>query len=87
MRLRSRVCVLGLGPNGEGLGSLAGRIQVGKSWTAANRPLYTAVPDVRGDGQPGLWATGNNGDLYTYADIRGAGTVIGTGLQGFRSLN
>ncbi|MFD5474998.1 FG-GAP repeat domain-containing protein [Streptomyces sp. NPDC127105] len=75
------------GPNGQGLGSLAGRIQVGKNWTAANRPLYTAVPDMRGDGRPGLWATGSNGDLFTYADIRGAGTVIGNGLQGFRSLN
>ncbi|MFJ5153656.1 FG-GAP-like repeat-containing protein [Streptomyces sp. NPDC088353] len=75
------------GPDGAGLGSLAGRIQVGKSWTAVNRPLYTAVPDVRGNGQPGLWATGSNGDLFTYADIRGAGTAVGTGLQGFRSLN
>ncbi|MGW4238061.1 VCBS repeat-containing protein [Streptomyces sp. NPDC004749] len=77
----------GTGPHGEGLGAVADRTRVGTGWTAANRPLLTAVPDALGDGKPALWATNSAGDLLFYPDIRGSGTPVGAGLPGFRALN
>ncbi|MFF5564527.1 FG-GAP-like repeat-containing protein [Streptomyces sp. NPDC012623] len=77
----------GTGTGGQGLGSGPDRTQIGTGWTAANRPLLTAVPDVQGDGKPGVWSTNPAGDLLYYPDIKGSGVGVGTGMTGFRALN
>ncbi|MBQ1089534.1 VCBS repeat-containing protein [Streptomyces sp. B93] len=77
----------GTGPNGEGLGAGATRVQIGTGWTPANRPLVTSVPNVKGDGHPSVWATDSSGTLLFYPEIKGSGVNVGSGLSGFRALN
>ncbi|MEW1723354.1 VCBS repeat-containing protein [Streptomyces sp. NPDC093109] len=72
----------GIGPHGEGLGSPSGRTTLYTGWTPAGRPLLTAVPDVIGTGQSGVWSTNAAGDLFV-----GPSTSAGPNLTGFRSLN
>ncbi|MGW3488225.1 VCBS repeat-containing protein [Streptomyces sp. NPDC001054] len=74
------------GPSGEGLGTEAGRTQIGTGWTATARPLYTVVPDIRGDEKAGGWAVASTGELLTYPVMSGPGTAIATGFGAFTAL-
>ncbi|WP_432091601.1 FG-GAP repeat domain-containing protein [Streptomyces sp. NRRL F-5630] len=74
------------GPSGEGLGTEAGRTQIGTGWTATARPLYTVVPDIRGDEKAGGWSVASTGELLTYPVMSGPGTPIATGFGAFTSL-
>ncbi|MFB9513610.1 FG-GAP-like repeat-containing protein [Streptomyces purpureus] len=78
----------GTGPSGEGLGDGPASVVIGRSWTAANRPLLTAVPDADGDGKADLWATGGDSKLYSYSDLSGSGVVVGIGSwSNFQALS
>lgn len=67
------------GKDGDTLGSGSHHTVIGSSWTPANRPLLTAVPDANNDGTPDMWATSSDGKLYFYRGSVGAGTVVGSG--------
>ncbi|MFF0425912.1 VCBS repeat-containing protein [Streptomyces sp. NPDC004520] len=77
----------GTGPNGEGIGNGSTATRIGTGWTAANRPLFAAVPDANGDGTSDIWATTGEGTLYFYPNALGAGTLTGNGgWGGFQDL-
>jgi hypothetical protein len=64
------------GTAAHGLGT---RTEIGVGWTTSYRPLITLLPDVTGDGRTDALATGDDANLYLYADIAGHGTLSGTG--------
>ncbi|WP_240449939.1 FG-GAP-like repeat-containing protein [Streptomyces sp. S1] len=65
--------------DGEGIAAGGTSVVIGTSWTGANRPLFTAVPDADGDGTPDIWATTGDGKLYFYPNSLGSGTMVGIG--------
>ncbi|MEV4437553.1 VCBS repeat-containing protein [Streptomyces sp. NPDC049577] len=84
----------GTGPAGEGLGSLSGRVQIGRNWWPTTRPLITSGGDGDNDGTPDLWATtdNENAGLLFYPKVTPSGhgdpRAIGTGgWSAFQSLS
>lgn len=69
----------GAGKDGIGLGNGATSSVIGTSWTPANRPLFTAVPDANGDGTADIWSTTGEGTLFFYPNALGSGRMVGTG--------
>ncbi|MFD9046374.1 DNRLRE domain-containing protein [Streptomyces zaomyceticus] len=78
----------GAGKDGIGLGNGATSSVIGTSWTPANRPLFTAVPDANGDGTADIWSTTGEGTLFFYPNALGSGRMVGTGgWDGFQDLS
>ncbi|MFF5280518.1 VCBS repeat-containing protein [Streptomyces sp. NPDC013171] len=74
--------------DGTGLGNGTTASVIGTSWTTANRPLLTAVPDANGDGTADIWATTGEGTLFFYPNALGSGRMVGTGGWGaFQGLS